>query len=90
MTVILKLKEPLESVEPNSKHGYVVELFDTVEDFKVFIREQLFEIRRSLKKVSMEDKELDRLLNDSTRMNSFHEIYEKYLEYEFDYTFEII
>lgn len=90
MTIILKLKEPLESVEPNSKYGYVVELFDTVEDFKVFIREQLFEIKRNLKKDNIEDKELTELLNNSTRIQSFHEIYEKYLEYEFDYTFEII
>ena len=90
MTVILKLKEPLKSIEPNSKHGYVVELFDTVEDFKVFIREQLSKIKKDLKIDNIEDKELNELLNDSTRLQSFHEIYEKYLEYEFDYTFEII
>ena len=90
MTVILKLKEPLKSIEPNSKHGYVVELFDTVEDFKVFIREQLFEIRKNLEKDNIKDLELNDILEDGGKLMNFHEIYQKYLEYNFDYTFEII
>ena len=90
MTVILKLKEPLKSIEPNSAHGYVIELFDTVEDFKVYIREQLCEIRTNLKKDNVEDKELNAIMTDSVRCNTFYEIYQKYSEYEFDYTFEII
>lgn len=53
MAVILK---DTDVEETNSKYGCVVEMFDTVEDFKCYIREELFNIRRNLKADGMEDK----------------------------------
>ena len=46
MAVILK---DTDVKETNSKYGYVIEMFDTVEDFKCYVREELMSIRRNLK-----------------------------------------
>lgn len=87
MTVILIDKDV---TEPNSKYGYVVEMFDTVEDFKVYVRQELLDIRRNLRADGMEDKELDTLIEKNLSSWSFSVLWDKYKEYNFDFTFEII
>lgn len=87
MTVILK---DTDVEETNSKYGYVVEMFDTVEDFKCYIRQELLNIRRNLKADGMEDKELDTLIEKNLSNWSFATLYNKYKEYNFEYEFEII
>ena len=87
MAVILK---DTDVKETNSKYGYVVEMFDTVEDFKCYIREELLNIRRNLRADGMEDKELDTLIEKHLSNWSFATLYNKYLEYNFSYQFEII
>jgi len=87
MAVILK---DTDVKETNSKYGYVVEMFDTVEDFKCYIREELFNIRRNLKADGMEDEELDTLIEKTLSNWSFATLYNKYKEYNFAYEFEII
>jgi hypothetical protein len=87
MAVILK---DTDVKETNSKYGYVVEMFDTVEDFKGYIREELFNIRKSLRADGMEDKELDTLIEKNLSNWSFATLYNKYLEYNFSYQFEIV
>ena len=87
MAVILK---DTDVEETNSKYGYVVEMFDTVEDFKCYIRQELLNIRRNLKADGMEDKELDTLIEKNLSNWSFATLYNKYKEYNFEYEFEII
>ena len=87
MAVILK---DTDVKETNSKYGYVVEMFDTVEDFKCYIREELLNIRRNLKADGMEDKELENLIEKHLSNWSFATLYNKYKEYNFEYEFEII
>lgn len=87
MVVILK---DTDVKETNSKYGYVVEMFDTVEDFKCYIRQELLNIRRNLKADGMEDKELDTLIEKNLSNWSFATLYNKYKEYNFEYEFEII
>ena len=87
MAVILK---DTDVKETNSKYGYVVEMFDTVEDFKCYVREELMNIRRNLKADGMEDKELDTLIEKNLTNWSFNTLYNKYKEYNFEYEFEII
>ena len=87
MAVILK---DTDVEETNSKYGYVVEMFDTVEDFKCYIREELLNIRRNLKTDSMEDKELDTLIERNLTNFNFSVLWNKYQEYNFSYQFEII
>lgn len=87
MAVILK---DTDVEETNSKYGYVVEMFDTVEDFKCYIREELLNIRRNLRADNMEDKELDTLIEKNLSNWSFATLYNKYKEYNFEYEFEII
>lgn len=87
MAVILK---DTDVKETNSKYGYVVEMFDTVEDFKCYIREELLTIRKSLKVDGMEDKELDNLIERNLTNFNFSVLWSKYTEYNFNYQFEII
>ena len=87
MAVILK---DTDVKETNSKYGYVVEMFDTVEDFKGYIREELLNIRRNLRTDGMEDEELDTLIEKNLSNWSFATLYNKYKEYNFEYEFEII
>ena len=87
MAVILK---DTDVEETNSKYGYVVEMFDTVEDFKCYIREELFNIRRNLKADGMEDKGLDTLIEKNLSNWSFATLYNIYRKYNFGYEFEII
>lgn len=87
MAVILK---DTDVKETNSKYGYVIEMFDTVEDFKCYIRQELLNIRRNLKADGMEDKELDTLIEKNLSNWSFATLYNKYKEYNFEYEFEII
>lgn len=87
MAVILK---DTDVKETNSKYGYVVEMFDTIEDFKGYIREELLNIRRNLRADGMEDKELDTLIEKNLSNWSFATLYNKYKEYNFEYEFEII
>ena len=78
--------------EANSKHGYVVEMFDTVEDFKCYIREELLKIRKDLRLdgEEAEDKELNTLIERNLTNWTFSVLFNKYKEYNFEYTFEII
>lgn len=78
--------------ESNSKHGYVVEMFDTVEDFKCYIREELLKIRKDLRQdgEEAEDKELNTLIERNLTNWTFSVLFNKYKEYNFEYTFEII
>ena len=87
MTVILK---DTDVKETNSKYGYVIEMFDTVEDFKCYIREELMNIRRNLKADGMEDKELDTLIEKHLINWNFAILWNKYTEYNFSYQFEIV
>lgn len=87
MAVILK---DTDVKETNSKYGYVVEMFDTVEDFKCYIREELLNIRRNLRADGMEDKKLNTLIEKNLSNWSFATLYNKYKEYNFEYEFEII
>ena len=87
MAVILK---DTDVKETNSKYGYVVEMFDTVEDFKCYIREELMNIRRNLKADGMEDKELNTLIEKNLTNWSFAILWNKYTEYNCEYEFEII
>ena len=87
MAVILK---DTDVEETNSKYGYVVEMFDTIEDFKCYIREELLNIRRNLKLDDIEDKELNNLIEKNLSNWSFATLYNKYREYNFSYQFEII
>lgn len=87
MAVILK---DTDVKETNSKYGYVIEMFDTVEDFKGYIREELLNIRRNLRTDGMEDEELDTLIEKNLSNWSFATLYNKYKEYNFEYEFEII
>ena len=87
MTVILKDNG---TTETNSKYGYVIEIFDTVEDFKCYLREELLNIRRDLKLDSEEDKELNTLIEKNLTNWNFSVLYDKYKEYNFEYDFEII
>lgn len=87
MTVILIDKG---ITKPNSKYGYVVEMFDTTEDFKHYIEKELININENLKADKMEDKGLEILINKGLKNFSFATIFNKYLEYNSEYTFEII
>jgi hypothetical protein len=87
MAVILK---DTDVKETNSKYGYVVEMFDTVEDFKCYVREELLNIRRNLKADGMEDKELDTLIEKNLTNWNFAILWGKYTEYNFSYQFEIV
>ena len=87
MAVILK---DTDVKETNSKYGYVVEMFDTVEDFKCYVREELLNIRRNIKADGMEDKELDTLIEKHLTNWSFAILWGKYTEYNFSYQFEIV
>lgn len=87
MAVILK---DTDVKETNSKYGYVIEMFDTVEDFKYYIREELLNIRKNLKMDNMEDKELDTLIERNLTNFNFSVLWNKYQEYNFSYQFEII
>ena len=87
MAVILK---DTDVKETNSKYGYVVEMFDTIEDFKCYIRQELLNIRRNLKADGMEDKELDTLIEKNLTNWNFAILWGKYTEYNFSYQFEII
>ena len=87
MAVILK---DTDVKETNSKYGYVVEMFDTVEDFKCYIREELLNIRRNLKADGMEDEELDTLIEKHLTNWNFAILWGKYTEYNFSYQFEIV
>ena len=87
MAVILK---DTDVKETNSKYGYVIEMFDTVEDFKCYIREELMNIRKNLKIDNMEDEELDHLIEKNLTNWSFNTLYDKYKEYNCEYEFEII
>ena len=87
MAVILK---DTDVKETNSKYGYVIEMFDTVEDFKCYIREELLNIRRNLKLDDIEDKELNNLIEKNLTNFNFSVLWNKYTEYNFSYQFEII
>ena len=78
--------------ESNSKHGYVIEMFDTVEEFKCYIREELLNIRKDLRLdgEEAEDKELNTLIERNLTNWTFSVLFNKYKEYNFEYTFEII
>lgn len=83
--IILKFKEPLE---PNSVHGHVIDMFETRLDFMNYLRMELYSIKDSLETDNMEDKELNDILDHTN--STFYQLYSKYLEYNFDYTFEIV
>ena len=87
MAVILK---DTDVKETNSKYGYVIEMFDTVEDFKCYIREELLNIRRNLKLDDIEDKELNNLIEKNLSNFNFSVLWNKYTEYNFSYQFEIV
>ena len=87
MAVILK---DTDVKETNSKYGYVIEMFDTVEDFKCYIREELCSIKRNLKLDDIEDKELNTLIEKNLTNFNFSVIWNKYKEYNFEYEFEIV
>jgi hypothetical protein len=76
--------------ETNSKYGYVIEMFDTVEDFKCYIREELLNIRRNLKLDDMEDRELNNLIEKNLTNFNFSVLWSKYTEYNFSCQFEIM
>ena len=84
----LKLKEPLEELESNSVHGHVIDMFETRLDFINYLRMELYSIKDSLETDNMEDKELNDILDHTD--STFYRLYSKYLEYNFDYTFEIV
>jgi hypothetical protein len=87
MTVILIDKD---ATEPNSKYGYVIEMFDTVEDFKDYIKKELISIKENLKADNMEDAGLDALIRKDLGFWTFNTLFDKYKEYNFEYEFEII
>ena len=87
MVVILK---DTDVKETNSKYGYVIEMFDTVEDFKCYIREELLNIRRNLRLDNIEDKELNNLVEKNLTNSNFSVLWSKYKEYNCEYEFEII
>lgn len=89
MAVILKDID-VDAKETNSRYGYVIEMFDTVEDFKCYIREELLNIRKNLKLDDIEDKELNNLIEKNLTNFNFSVLWNKYTEYNFSYRFEII
>ena len=86
--IILKFKEPLEELEPNSVHGHIIEIFETRQELVNYLREELYSIKDSLETDNMEDKELNNILEHTN--SPFYQLYSKYLEYNFSYTIEVI
>ena len=81
MTVLLKSKE-------NPKEIIVIEMFDTVKEFKEYLLEELKNIYTEFKKDGEEDKEVERILNLPNV--AFYELWEAYTSFNFEYFFEVI
>ena len=90
MTVILKLRDEKETTAiPQTVHGYVVEMFDTVEEFKNYIKVELKELLSRLTDDGIKDKQLDNIVFNLDFYN-FNVLLDKYLEYNENKIVEII
>ena len=90
MTVILKLRDEKETTAiPQTVHGYVVEMFDTVEEFKNYIKVELKELLSRLADDGIQDKQLDNIVFNLDFYN-FNVLLDKYLQYNENEIVEII
>ena len=90
MTVILKLRDERETTAiPQTVHGYVVEMFDTVEEFKNYIKVELKELLSRLADDEIQDKQLDNIVFNLD-FYSFNVLLDKYLQYNENEIVEII
>ena len=90
MTVILKLRDEKETTAiPQTVHGYVVEMFDTVGEFKNYIKVELKELLSRLTDDGIQDKQLDNIVFNLDFYN-FNVLLDKYLEYNDNEIVEII
>lgn len=84
MTIILKLKEPTEN---NSEHGYILDVFDTAEDFKKYLKVSIQSIYNDLLDDGTTDEEIKKM---NVHSANFDTLFSKYLEYHIDETIQII
>ena len=90
MTVILKLRDEKETTAiPQTVHGYVVEMFDTVGEFKNYIKVELKELLSRLTDDGIQDKQLDNIVFNLDFYN-FNVLLDKCLEYNDNEIVEII
>ena len=90
MTVILKLRDEKETTAiPQTVHGYVVEMFDTVGEFKGYINVKLKELLSRLTDDGIQDKQLDNIVFNLD-FYTFNVLLDKYLEYNDNEIVEII
>ena len=90
MTVILKLRDEKETTAiPQTVHGYVVEMFDTVGEFKNYIKVELKELLSRLADDGIQDKQLDNIVYNESSY-TFNVLLDKYLEYNDNEIVEII
>jgi len=90
MTVILKFRDENETTAiPQTVHGYVVEMFDTVKEFKEYLIDRLHDLEIQLRNDGLKDERLEKI-NERAGAYSFNVLMDKYLEYNFNEVIEII